>query len=177
MGKKRVNWGTIAFFVEMFALTLWVGGLMVIIAVVIPAVFNSFGMEPAGRFLRRVFDGFGYLNLGILGVLSLVAFLRSRAYGQDPSHVFSVTGGEWWLLGGMVVVTVGILEILGPQAVALQEIAFEAISKEEKELAYGQFFRVHMIVRALHLVNVGLAFSLFIVKLRKVLVHRLADAC
>lgn len=176
MGKQRVNWGSIAFFVEMFALTLWVGGLMVIIAVVIPAVFNSFGMEPAGRFLRRVFDGYSYLNLGILGVLSLVAFLRSRAYGQSPSHVFSVTGGEWWLLGGMLVVTVGILGILGPHAVALQEVAFEAITKEEKESAYGQFFRVHMIVRALHLVNVGLAFSLFIVKLRKVLVHRLADA-
>lgn len=160
----------------MFALTLWVGGLMVIIAVVIPAVFNSFGMEPAGRFLRRVFDGYGYLNLGILVVLGLLAVLRSRIYAQDPSHVFSVTAGEWWLLGGMLVVTVGILGILGPQAVGLQEVAFEAISKEEKELAYGKFFRVHMIIRALHLVNVGLAFSLFIVKLRKILVHHLADA-
>ena len=160
----------------MFALTLWVGGLIVIIAVVIPAVFNSFGMEPAGRFLRRVFDGYGYLNLGILVTLSLMAFLRFRAYGQDPAHVFFVTGGEWWLLGGMLVITIGVLGILGPQAVALQEVAFEAISKEEKELAYGQFFRVHMIVRALHLVNVVLAFSLFIVKLRKILVHHLADA-
>lgn len=171
-----MNWSTIGFFVEMFALTLWVGGLMVIIAVVIPAVFNSFGMEPAGRFLRRVFDGYGYLNLGILVVLSLLAFLRSRIYGHDSFHAFSVTLGEWWLLGGMLVVTVGILGILGPQAVGLQEVAFEAISKEEKELAYVKFFRVHMIVRALHLVNVGLAFSLFIVKLRKILVHHLADA-
>ncbi|MDH5586783.1 MAG: DUF4149 domain-containing protein [Nitrospirota bacterium] len=176
MGKARVDWGTIGFFVEMFALTLWVGGLIVIIAVVIPAVFNSFGMEPGGRFLRRVFDGYGYLNLGLLLVLSLVAFLRARAYGSDPSQLFSITGGEWWLLGGMLVVTVSILGILGPKALALQEIAFEAISKEEKELAYGQFFRVHMIVRALHLVNVGLAFLLFIVKLRKVLVYQLADA-
>ena len=89
-----MNWGMIGFFVEMFALTLWVGGLVVIIAIVIPAVFNSFGMEPAGRFLRRVFDGYGYLNLGILLVLSLVAFLRYRTYGQDPSHVFTVTPGE-----------------------------------------------------------------------------------
>lgn len=158
----------------MCALTLWVGGLVVIIAVVIPAVFNSFGMEPAGRFLRRVFDGYGYLNLGIICILSLVAFLRYRTYGQDPALIFSVTSGEWWLLGGMFVVTVGILGILGPQAVELQEQAFEAISKEQKDLAYGQFFRLHMIVRALHLVNVGLAFSLFILKLRKTLVHHLA---
>ena len=176
MEKKRLNWGMIGYFVEMCALTLWVGGLMVIIAVVIPAVFNSFGMEAGGRFLRRVFDGYGYLNLGILVVLSLLAFLRFRSYGQDPSHIFSVTTGEWWLLGGMLVVTIGILGILGPQAIALQEQAFEAISQEEKELAYKQFFRLHMIVRALHMVNVGLAFSLFILKLRKSLVHHLVDA-
>ena len=171
-----MNWGTIGFFVEMCALTLWVGGLIVIIAVVIPAVFNSFGMEPAGRFLRRVFDGYGYLNVGILCVLSLIAFFRVRTYGQDSSLLFSVTAGEWWLLGGMLVVTVTILGILGPQAVALQEEAFEALSKEQKELAYSEFFRLHMIVRALHLVNLGLAFSLFILKLRKILVHRLANA-
>jgi len=171
-----VYWGMIGFFVEMCALTLWVGGLVVIIAIVIPAVFNSFGIEPAGRFLRRVFDGYGYLNLGVLLVLSLVAFFRYRAYGQDPSHVFTVTIWEWWLLGGMFVVTVGILGILGPQAGALQEQAFEAISKEKKALAYEQFFRLHMIVRALHLVNVGLAFSLFILKLRKIVVRHLADA-
>ena len=171
-----MNWGMIGFFVEMCALTIWVGGLLMIIAVVIPAVFNSFGMEPAGRFLRRVFDGYGYLNLAILLLLSLVAFLRYRTFGQDPSHVFTVTTGEWWLLGGMFAVTVGILGILGPQAVALQEQAFEAISKEKKEFAYEQFFRLHMIVRALHLVNVGLAFSLFILKLRKTLVRHVADA-
>lgn len=170
-----MNWGMIGFFVEMCALTLWVGGLIVIIAVVIPAVFNSFGMEPAGRFLRRVFDGYGYLNVGVLCVLSLVAFLRYRTYGQDHALLFSVTAGEWWLLGGMLVVTVSILGILGPQAMALQEEAFEAISKEEKELAYQQFFRLHMIVRALHLVNVGLAFSLFILKLRKALIGHVAD--
>ncbi|MDH5562912.1 MAG: DUF4149 domain-containing protein [Nitrospirota bacterium] len=174
MEKKRTNWSVIGFFVEMCALTLWVGGLVVIIVVVIPAVFNSFGMEPAGRFLRRVFDGYGYLNLGILCILSLLAFLRYRFYGRDPALIFSVTPAEWWLLGGMLVVTVGILGILGPYAVGLQEQAFEAISKEQKDVAYGEFFRVHMIVRALHLVNVGLAFSLFILKLRKTLVHHLA---
>lgn len=171
-----MNWGMIGFFIEMCALTVWVGGLLMIIAVIIPAVFNSFGMEPAGRFLRRVFDGYGYLNLGILLLLSFVAFLRFRTYGQNPSHLFTVTSGEWWLLGGMFVVTVGILGVLGPQAIALQEHAFEAITKEEKEVAYEQFFRLHMIVRALHLVNVGLAFSLFILKLRKAVVCPFGDS-
>ena len=156
----------------MFALTIWIGGLIVIIAVIIPAVFNSFGMEPAGRFLRRVFDGYGYVNVGILCILAFVAFLRYHSYSSEHSHIFSVTSGEWWILGGMLIVTVAILGILGPQAVALQEEAFEAISKEQKELAYAQFFRLHMIVRALHLVNLGLAFSLFVLKLRKPLAHQ-----
>ena len=35
-----------------------------IMMVVIPAVFNSFGMEPAGRFLRRVFDGYSQVDIG-----------------------------------------------------------------------------------------------------------------
>ena len=66
---KRINWGVVGFLFELCALILWVGGLVVIIALVIPALFNSFGMEPAGRFLRRVFDGFGLMNVWILIVL------------------------------------------------------------------------------------------------------------
>jgi len=166
---KRVNWGVVGFLFELCALTLWVGGLVVIIAVVIPAVFNSFGMEPAGRFLRRVFDGYGLMNVGILVLLGAFAWIRHRTFGNNPSQMFSVSTAEWCLLAGMALVTFSILGVLGPQAVALQEQAFEAISKEEKDLAYAQFFRLHMVVRALHLLNLGLAASLFIVKLRKVL--------
>jgi amino acid transporter len=169
---KGVNWGVVGFLFELCALTIWVGGLVVIIVVVIPAVFNSFGMEPAGRFLRRVFDGYGLMTVGILVLLGALALMRHRNFGNNPSHMFSVSSAEWGLLAGMALVTFSILGVLGPQAVALQEQAFEAISKEEKDLAYGQFFRLHMVVRALHLVNLGLAASLFIVKLRKALFHQ-----
>jgi uncharacterized membrane protein YjgN (DUF898 family) len=85
--------------------------------------------------------------------------------------MFSVSSAEWWLLAGMALVTFSILGVLSPQAIALQEQAFEANSQEEKDLAYEQFFRLHMVVRALHLMNLGLAISLFITKLRKVLFH------
>lgn len=172
MNLKRVNWGVVGFLFELSALTLWVGGLVVIIAVIIPAVFNSFGMEPAGRFLRRVFDGYGLMNAGILVLLGVLAGMRYRSFGHNSSHVFSVSSAELWLLAGMVLVTFSILGVLGPQAITLQEQAFEAISKEEKDLAYGQFFRLHMVVRALHLINLGLAVSLFIAKLRKALFHQ-----
>lgn len=169
---KSVNWAVVGYILEMLALTLWVGGLLVIIGVVIPAVFNSIGMEQGGRFLRRVFDGYGFLTMGILGVLSVLAGLRFRAFGYDPSSMFSLSHGEWMLLGSMLCLTLLIWGFFGPQAVALQEQAFEAVSPGEKELAYQQFFRLHMVVRALHLINLGLASCLFIMKLRKVLFFR-----
>lgn len=168
MVTKRVNWGLIGFFIEILGLTLWVGGLLVIIGVIIPAVFNSFGMEPAGRFLRKVFDGYGYMNLGILVIMSLCAGFRHRAYGLDGHPVFSLSKGELGLLAGMLMVTVSILGVLGPKAVALQELAFEAVSKSEKEAAYADFFRLHMVVRGLHMVNLGMATALLILKLRRV---------
>jgi len=168
---KRVNWGVVGFLFELGALTLWVGGLVVIIAVVIPAVFNAFGMEPAGRFLRRVFDGFGLMNVWILMLLGFVAGMRYRAFGSNPSEMFAVSSVEWWLLAGMVLMTFSILGIFGPQAIALQEQAFETVSKEDKDIAYAQFFRLHMVVRACHLVNFGFAASLFILKVRKILFH------
>jgi hypothetical protein len=172
MSPRQFNWGVVGYLFELCALTLWVGGLIVIIAVVIPAVFNSFGMEPAGRFLRRVFDGYGLMNVGILVLLTVIAWIRSRTFGTNTSHLFSVSSREWWLLLGMGLVTFSIMGVLGPLAVTLQEQAFEALSQEEKDLAYGNFFRLHMVVRALHLVNLGLAASLFIAKIRKVLFHR-----
>lgn len=173
MKLMRVNWGVVGFLLELCALTLGVGGFVVILVVVIPAVFNSFGMEPAGRFLRRVFDGYGVMTMAMLGLLGILAWMRHRAFRSDPSHMFSVSFQEWGLLAGMVLVTISILGILGPQAISLQEQAFDAVSKEEKDAAYEQFFRLHMVVRALHFVNFGLAVALLILKVRKMLFHRL----
>ena len=138
-----------------------------IIAVVIPAVFNSFGMESGGRFLRRLFDGYSHVTVGILLFLCAMSVARFF-FGHHSSDVlFPVSIIESVLLGAMLVVTVFIIWVLGPQAVALQEQAFEATSELEKTQAYEQFFRLHMIVRALHLCNVGLAAGLFILKLKK----------
>lgn len=168
MLKRQWQWSAIGYYIEILGLALWVGGLLVIIGVVIPAIFNSsISMEPAGRFLRRVFDGFGLMTVGVLTVLLIIAGIRYRRFGFDSSPLYSVTRFEWVLLGAMVLVTASILGVLGPKAVALQEVAFEAVSKEEKDVAYSEFFRLHMIVRGLHMVNLGLAAALFIFKLRK----------
>jgi uncharacterized membrane protein len=168
MLKRQWQWSAIGFYLEILGLALWVGGLLVIIGVVIPAIFNSsINMEPAGRFLRRVFDGFGLMTVGVLTALLFIAGIRYWRFGFDSSSLFSVSRFEWILLGAMVLVTASILGFLGPKAVALQELAFEAVSKEDKDIAYSEFFRLHMIVRGLHMVNLGLAATLFILKLRK----------
>ena len=141
-----------------------------IIAVVIPAVFNSFGMEPAGRFLRRVFDGYGQITLGILLFLLVMAGLRYWQSLRLPDILFPIARSEIFLLAGMTVVTILIIWVLGPLAISLQEQAFEATTEVGKKTAYDQFFRMHMIVRALHLTNLGLAIGLFIGKLRKAMI-------
>ena len=138
-----------------------------IMMVVIPAVFNSFGMEPAGRFLRRVFDGYSHVTLGVLVFLIGMCGIRIWQSHLAQPLLFPVTRIEILLLGAMVIATALILWVLGPQAIALQEQAFESTTELEKKTAYDQFFRLHMIVRALHLTNLGLAVGLFIVKLRR----------
>lgn len=157
----------VGYFLEILGLCIWVGGLIMIVAVVIPAVFNSFGMEPAGRFLRRVFDGYSLLTSGILGLLVCLTGLRYWQGTFSENMVLPVQRLEIFLLAGMIMTTVLIMGVLGPKAIALQEQAFEATAEAEKKAAYDHFFRMHMIVRALHFINVGLATGLLISKLRR----------
>ena len=146
---------------------MWIGGLTIILVGVIPAVFNTLGMEVGGRFLRRVFDSYNMLTSGILGLLVCTAGFRSWKSSQLPLGVIRVSRTEWGLLGGLLIVTILIVLILGPKAIALQEAAFAVESPDMKKEAYDAFFRTHMIVRALHLINAGLAISLLVVKFRQ----------
>ena len=145
-----------------------------IIATVIPAVFNTFGMEPAGRFLRRVFDGYTQITMGIVIFLFGMAAIRVWQGRIPTGGEFPLTTVEGILLGTMGCLTVLIMWVLGPQAVALQELAFEATTEMEKKAAYSDFFRLHMVVRALHLANVGVAIGLFVLKLRHGLMGKVA---
>ena len=174
MSKKKFQWTWIIFYCELLGLALLIGGLFMIIAAVIPAVFNSFSMEPAGRYLRRVFDGYTQITMGVVIFLFGTAGVRlwqNRAFTGMKSPVTLV---ETSLLGGMGCLTVLIMWVLGPQTVALQELAFEATTEMEKKTAYTDFFRLHMVVRALHLANVGIAIGLFVFKLRQGLAGRIS---
>ncbi len=155
--------------VECLALAVWIGGLVVIIAAVIPAVFNSFGMEPGGRFLTRVFDG--YNRLVLVAMAAIGGTIAARAWGFQAGGPSDALPGraETILFGTMVLVASLIIFVLGPQSIALQEEAFGARDESAQKIAYDAFFGVHRIVRTLCIVNLGLGIGLLTIKLKSFL--------
>lgn len=161
---RRGIW--ICYTLELVALAVWTGGLIVIVAAVIPAVFNSFGMEQGGRFLTRVFDGYNRATVGAIAVLVVCSGVRSWMVRKRSASWPSVTRVESVLLLLMILVAVGIIAVLGPQTVELQERAFAAKEEAAKNQAYDAFFRTHRTVRGLYLVNLGLGIALMAVRVR-----------
>lgn len=174
MGRVTSGWQLSLSLAELIGLAIWIGGLAVILTTVIPAVFNTLGMEQGGRFLRRVFDGYNNLTSGIVVLLLGTAAIRTWKVRQVPERILAVNRSEWVFLISLVLLTGTIVIILGPKAIELQEVAFAAESQEAKKTAYDAFFRTHMIVRALHLINVGFAISLLVVKFRQWIKNRAA---
>ncbi len=166
MARRTSGWQLSCSLLELLGLMMWIGGLAVLLTTVIPAVFNTLDMETGGRFLRRVFDGYNTLTGGIVVVLIGTALFRYWKHRQESNGSLPLRRSEVGLLVALTCVTFLVVVILGPQAVALQEAAFAADSQEAKKTALEAFFRLHMIVRALHLINAGLAVSLLVVKFR-----------
>jgi uncharacterized membrane protein len=159
------GWSTALHTVELVALAAWTGGLMVIVGAVIPAVFNAFGMEPGGRFLTRVFDGYNRITTGAIVILVAAAGWRTWSVRNGAGRA-GVTRPEMVLLSLMILVAASIILWLGPWSVTLQEQAFATQGEEAKKVAYGAFFRTHSFVRGLYLVNLGLGIALLAVKVR-----------
>ena len=149
---------------ELLALAIWIGGLVVIMAAVIPAVFNSFGMEPGGRFLTRVFDGYNRAVAAAILVLVSAAAWRIWVHRRSES---AVTRPELLLLVVMIGVAAAIGLVLGPESVRLQEQAFAAQEEAVKKAALDAFFRTHAVVRGLYVFNLGLGVALLAVKLKQ----------
>jgi uncharacterized membrane protein len=151
---------------ELLALAVWIGGLLVLVAAVIPAVFNTFGgQDTGGFFLTRAFDGYNRLVLGsaailIAGILWR-AWLFQRGLADDE-----ITRTEWLLLGAMLLTAGVITFVLHPQAAALQAQAFASKGDEARKAAFEAFFQLHKPVRVLYIVNVGLGIALLTVRVR-----------
>lgn len=161
------RWYVSCSLLELLGLTAWIGGLTMLLTAVIPAVFNTLSMETGGRLLRRVFDGYHAMTGGLVVLFVSTALFRHRQRRRAPDRIPPVTRPEVGLLAVLAFVTGLIVLVLGPKAVALQEAAFAATTPETKKTAYDAFFDVHMIVRALHLLNGGLAVGLLAVKFRQ----------
>ena len=149
---------------ELVALAVWIGGLVVIMAAVIPAVFNSVGMEPGGRFLTRVFDG--YNRVVAAAILVLVGATAWRMW-VHPGSGSAVTRPELMLLVVMIVVAAAIGLVLGPESVRLQEQAFATQDEAAKKATLNAFFRTHAVVRGLYVFNLGVGIALLAVKLQQ----------
>ena len=105
---------------EMLALAVWIGGLLVLVAAVIPAVFNTFGgQDTGGFFLTRAFDGYNRLVLGAAAILMAGILWRAWLYQQGLTDE-AITRTEWLLLGAMLLTAGVITFVLHPQAAALQ---------------------------------------------------------
>lgn len=154
---------------DFVALAVWTGGLVVIVVAVIPAVFNSFDMEAGGRFLTRTFDGYNRIVLVAMAVMG--GTIAARAWLAQTTGVPDAMPErtEVMLFGLMVLVAIAIIAWLGPQSVALQAEAFAAQDEAARKVAYDAFFRMHMVVRGLYLVNLGLGIGLMAVRLKSFL--------
>lgn len=146
---------------EILALTVWVGGLVVIIASVIPAVFNTIGMEAGGRLLTRAFQGYDRLVLGAAVVAVIGMLTRTHSAAEVIGR------GEWVLLGAMIAVAIALTFYLNPETIRLQELAFMTKEGAAKKAAYDDFFAYHRVARALYLVNMGLGIAMLCLKVRK----------
>ncbi len=151
---------------ELTAICLWVGGLSVLVAAVIPAVFNTFGGQDAGGlFLTRAFEGYNRLVLGAMAVLLGAALWRTWVARRGWPQI-RLTGPEWGLLMAMVVVAGVIILVLHPQAAARQAEAFAIKEADARRAALEAFFKVHQPVRVLYMMNLFLGLALLGVKVK-----------
>ena len=163
--RRASGWGLVCCLTcEWLALGIWVGGLLVLIGAVIPAVFNTFGgQDLGGVFLTRAFEGYNRFVIGAMAVLSVGSWYRW--WSGDPA--VAVRRGEVALLMGMGVIAGIIILWLHPQAAALQAQAFAVKEEAARKVAFEAFFRIHMPIRSLYMGNLVLGILLTGIKAKR----------
>lgn len=159
------RWGLIGCLtLEWLALGLWVGGMVVLIGAVIPAVFNTFGgQDSGGLFLTRAFEGYHRFVIGAGAVLCAGSWYRW--WIGEPS--VAVSRGECVVLALMVVIAGAIIFVLHPEAAALQKQAFATQGDAAKKAALESLFRVLKPIRVLYIVTLVLGVGLMGIKVRR----------
>ena len=167
LGTETVRQGLIACITcELLALAIWIGGLIVLVAAVIPALFNTFGgQDTGGFFLTRAFEGYNRLVLGAATILMVGILWRAWLFQRGLVEE-EVSRTEWFLLGAMLLTAGVITFVLHPQAAALQAQAFASKGEEARKAAFEAFFQLHKPMRVLYIVNVGLGIALLTQRVR-----------
>jgi hypothetical protein len=162
--RPMFRWGVIGCLtLEWLALGLWVGGMVVLIGAVIPAVFNTFGgQDSGGLFLTRAFEGYHRFVIGAGAVLCAGSWYRW--WIGEPS--VAVGRGELVVLALMVVMAGVIILVLHPEAAALQAQAFAA-QGDAKKAALESLFRVLMPIRVLYIMTLVLGIVLMGIKTKR----------
>jgi uncharacterized membrane protein len=162
---RMSRWGMVGCLtLEWLALGVWVGGGLVLIGAVIPAVFNTFGgQDSGGLFLTRAFEGYHRFVIGALAILWTA--LWYRWWSGEPAVTASL--GEMTLLVGMTAIAGIIIVWLHPSAAALQAQAFAAQEEAAKKAAFEALFRILMPVRWLYMVNLILGVLLIGIKAKR----------
>ena len=163
--QRMSRWGMVCCLMcEWLALAVWVGGLLVLIGAVIPAVFNTFGgQDSGGLFLTRAFEGYNHFVIGAIAVLS--AGLWYRWWCGDPA--VAVSRSELVVLAGMVMIAGIIIVVLHPYAAALQAQAFAVKEEAARKAAFEALFRILMPGRSLYIVNLVLGILLIGIKAKR----------
>lgn len=162
---RSSRWGLICCLTcEWLALGIWVGGLLVLIGAVIPAVFNTFGgQDSGGFFLTKAFEGYNRFVIGALAVLCAGTWYRWWSGNQ----AVAVSRVEMALLVGMTVIAGIIILWLHPLVASLQAQAFAVKEEAARKAAFEAFFRIHMPVRSLYMVNLVLGIVLTGIKAKR----------
>ena len=160
--RRMSRWGMVGCLtLEWLALGVWVGGGVVLIGAVIPAVFNTFGgQDSGGLFLTKAFEGYHRFMIGALAVLW--AALWYRWWSGSP--IVAVGRGEMMVLAGMVVITGIIIVWLHPSAASLQAQAFAAQEEAAKKAAFEALFRMLKPIRWIYMVDLVLGILLIGIK-------------
>jgi len=149
---------------EWLALGVWVGGGLVLIGAVIPAVFNTFGgQDSGGLFLTKAFEGYHRFMIGALAVMG--AALWYRWWSEYPG--VTVGPGEIIVLAGMAVITGMIIMWLHPSAAALQAQAFASHEEAAKKAAFEALFRMLKPIRWIYMVDLVLGMLLIGIKAKR----------
>lgn len=149
---------------EFLVLGVWIGGLIVLVGAVIPAVFNTWGgQESGGFFLTRAFEG--YNRLVVVALLLLLGAMGYRQWRGEAAA--TVSRSEWILLSAMGGIAGVIILVLHPQAAALQTEAFGLKDEQAKKAAFEAFFRFHKPIRSLYVVNMFLGIWLIVLKVKR----------